>query len=101
MNWDRPWDNNIIPKLNRHEDDITSRAYYGGGSRIVTASRDSTAPIWHAANGKELLVPRGMNTYYLLLLARTAFASSPRRKTRQSGFEMQTLVSLTASCGAL
>ena len=59
MNWDRPWDNNIIPKLNGHEDDITSRAYYGGGSRIVTASRDSTAPIWHAANGKELLVPRG------------------------------------------
>jgi WD40 repeat protein len=40
---------------------VTSAAFSPDGSRIVTASQDSTARIWDAASAKEIAVLRHEN----------------------------------------
>jgi hypothetical protein len=42
-----------------HDNAVTSAAFSPDGSRIVTASVDSTARIWDAATGREIAVLRG------------------------------------------
>jgi hypothetical protein len=42
-----------------HKGEVSSAAYSSDGSRIVTASADSTARVWDAASGKEIAVLRG------------------------------------------
>ena len=43
-------------KLDEHQAEVKSAAFSPDGSRIVTASVDSTVRIWDAANGKRLSI---------------------------------------------
>lgn len=45
--------------LRGHTDGVTQASFNSDGSRIVTASYDSTARVWDAATGQELVVLQG------------------------------------------
>jgi predicted NACHT family NTPase len=58
----RIWDaasTKAIAALLGHDNDVKSAAFSPDGSRIVTASEDTTARIWDAGSGKEIAVLRG------------------------------------------
>ncbi|MER9134754.1 TIR domain-containing protein [Mesorhizobium sp. M0830] len=42
-----------------HEGEVTSAAFSPDGTRVVTGSEDTTARVWHAATGAQLLVLSG------------------------------------------
>jgi serine/threonine protein kinase len=62
-NWEWKWLNarsdNSLAVLRGHEDWVRSAAFSPDGTRVVTASRDTTARVWDASSGQEVAVLRG------------------------------------------
>ena len=70
----------------RHEGEVNAASFSADGARIVTASDDKTARIWDAKTGEQVGEPLRHEAGFMRpASARTARASSPRRRTRRRG----------------